>query len=189
MIKFPDIQKFHKLLSTLSINEKRLLYVAIIVVGLFLLDRLIISPIYNKISSLNKDTQTMETGIKRNLRILAQKERILTEVQNYKSFLSKEASDEEITTSFLKEIEELANKSSIYIIDMKPSGIKEERSKIKKYFINLNCEAEMEQIMAFMYSVENAPSLLSIEKYQISPKPKESAIAQCIMTIAKIVIQ
>ncbi|PIQ86101.1 MAG: hypothetical protein COV73_05065 [Candidatus Omnitrophica bacterium CG11_big_fil_rev_8_21_14_0_20_43_6] len=39
--------------------------------------------------------------------------------------------------------------------------------------INLNCEAQMEQLVNFMYNMENSSSLLSIEKYQLAPKAKD----------------
>ena len=46
----------------------------------------------------------------------------------------------------------------------------------------------MEQLVDFMYNIENSDKLLMIEKYQISPKSKESSVAKCAMSISKIVI-
>jgi Tfp pilus assembly protein PilO len=71
---------------------------------------------------------------------------------------------------------------------MKPSGLKEEKDNTKKYLVSLSCEGQMEQIMDFMYNVENSRKFLTIEKYQISPKTKESSVINCTMTISKIVI-
>nr|MBP7217054.1 hypothetical protein [Candidatus Omnitrophota bacterium] len=96
---------------------------------------------------------------------------------------------EEVLTVFLKEIEELANRSSLYVVDMKPQGVKEEKDGTRRYFITLNCEGQMEQIMDFMYNVENSKSLFTIEKYQVGPKSRESSIAQSSLTISKIAIR
>jgi Tfp pilus assembly protein PilO len=186
-MKIPKLKTLYNFVARLSKREKIIFYVAISFVSLTLLDRLIISPIYSKIKSLNKEIQERESSIKKNLHILAQKDRISSEITKYASFLSSAKSEEEETTSILKEIENLANKSSVYLVDMKPAGLKGIGTS-KKYLINLNCEAQMEQLSDFMYNIENSNELLTIEKYQISPKSKESSVVKCSMSIAKIIM-
>jgi Tfp pilus assembly protein PilO len=185
MLKFQAVYKF---LSKLSKREKAVLYAAAFFVLVSLLDRMIIFPIYAKIKSVNNEIRDKETAITTNLHMLSQKDRISSESRKYETYLRQVQTEEEGVTSLLKEIENLANKSSLYIVDMKPGGLKVDKDKIKKYLVNLNCEGEMEQIMDFMYNVENSKDLLTIEKYQISPKSKESSVAQCIITISMMVI-
>ena len=114
--------------------------------------------------------------------------RIEAEAKKYASFASKVEAEEEAMTAFLKEIEELANKSSLYVVDMKPQGVKEDKNKSIKYMITLSCEGQMEQVMNFMYNVENSSSLLTVERYQLGPKTRESSIAQSSMSISKIAV-
>ena len=181
------LQTIYASLAHLSKREKFIFYVAAIFISLATLDRLIVSPISSKIKSLNKDIEENESSIKNNLHILSQKDRILSESAKYTSFLSSNKTDEEEITSLLKEVENIANKASVYVTDMKPAPIKDLGSS-KKYLMNLNCEAQMEQIINFMYNIEDSSKLLVIEKYQISPKSKESGVAQVSMTISKTVI-
>lgn len=186
-MRVPKIQALYNFVAHLSKREKIIFYAAISFVSLTLLDRLIISPIYSKIKSLNEEVKEKESSIKKSLHILAQKERISSEIARYTSFLTSAKSEEEETTYLLKEIEGLANKAGVYLVDMKPGGLKDMGSS-KKYLINLNCEAQMEQLFDFMYNIENSNKLLTIEKYQIGPKSKESSIARCSMSIAKIIM-
>jgi hypothetical protein len=181
------IQQFYTFLARLSKKDKVIFYVTVTLVSLTLLDRLIVSPVFSKIKSLNKQIQDKETSIKVNLRILAQKDRILAESAKYGSFLgdSKNNADDQVT-SVLRDIENLANKSSVYLVDMKPGSIKEFGAS-KKILINLNCEAQMEQLVDFMYNIENSDSLLSIEKYQLAPKSKDSSVAKCSLAVYKVV--
>ncbi len=183
------IQLFYQFLSRLSKTEKIIFYTAVAFVVLALFDRLIVYPIYSKISSLSNEIKEKELAISNDLRIFAQKDRILNEAQKYESFLGSPQTDEEEVTLILKEIENIASKSSLYIVEMKPAGVKEDKKKIKRFVVNLTCEGQMEQMMGFMYSIENSNMLLTIEKYQISPKSKESSIVQCSITISKAVIQ
>jgi len=58
----------------------------------------------------------------------------------------------------------------------------------KKYSLSLTCEAQMEQLADFMYNIEMANQLLTIDKYEISPKAKESSVARCNITLSKIIL-
>ncbi|MFH0838764.1 MAG: GspMb/PilO family protein [Candidatus Omnitrophota bacterium] len=186
-MKMLKLQDVYTLLSRLSKREKTILYVALSVFTITLLDRLIIYPISSKIKSLNSEIQEKELAIKKNLRIWLKKDKILAESARYSEVFVFSKSDEEELTTVLKEIETLANRSSVYLIDMKPAGLKQVGSS-KRYMVNLNCEAQMEQLIEFMYNIENSNKILTIEKYQITPKARESSVAKCSMSIAKILL-
>lgn len=185
------VGKFRELfknLSRLSKRERVILYGCIVVLAVLFLDRLIVQPVYSSLHSLNTEIADKKAGIVRALRILAQKSRIEAEAAKFASFRQVQAPEEEIVTSLQKEITDIGNASSLYIVDMKPSGIKEEKGKIKKYMVTVTAEGQMEQVMAFMYAIENSTTMLTIEKYQLAPKSKESSIAQSTMTISKAVL-
>jgi Tfp pilus assembly protein PilO len=181
------IKSLSGIISRMNKKEKRIVYIAGFLLAILFLERLIIYPIYYRIKSFNKEIKDTELEIKKNLHIIAQKDKISKEKDAYASFLSRAKSEEEEISSILKEIEELANKSSIYLEDMKPAGTKIIDSN-KKYMINLNCEAQMEQLIDFMYNIENSSKLFAIEKYEINPKARDSSVAKCSMSISKISI-
>jgi len=189
-MKLPNLQILGALklfLGRLSKKEKIIFYVAVAIVALLILDRAIVSPVFSKVRSLNKEIQDKQAEIKKNLKILSQKERIISESTKYGSFLSDSTlGDDEQITLMLKELESLASRSSVYLVDMKPAGIKETGSS-KRILINLNCEAQMEQLVDFMYNMENSSSLISIDKYQLAPKTKDSSVAKCSITVYKVV--
>lgn len=174
-------------IGRLSKKERLILYLAICFVSLTLLDRSVISPIYSRIKSLNSEIKEREMTIKKNLRILAQEERIASEIAQYSTLLASAKFAGEDATALLKEIEDLANKSSVYLVNMRPAGSRSLGAS-SKLLINLNCEAQMEQLADFMYNIETSDKLLTIERYQISPKAKGSSVVTCSMTIAKIIM-
>ena len=186
MAKF-SLQQIYTILTHLSKRERLILNVAAFFVSMILLDRLIINPVSSKMRSLGQEIEDEKTAIKKNLRLVAQKDKISSESEKYNSYVSSSKSEEEEMTSILKEVENLANKSSVYLIDMKPGGLKESAS-TKKYLINLNLESQMEQLIEFMYNVESSNHLFIIEKYQVGPKSKESSVAKCSITISKTII-
>lgn len=186
-MKFLSLASLQAFLARLSKREKSVLYITSIVISLTLLDRLLIYPIFSKMEELAEEIADKEAGIKKSLHILTHKDRILAASVKYRTFIKRSKSEEEEMTTLLKEIEMLASDNSIYLIDMKPGGL-EETETTKKYLLNLNCEAQMKQLVDFMYNVEMSPKLLTIEKYKINPKSKDSSVARCSMSISKMVI-
>jgi hypothetical protein len=181
------LQILQKFLIRLSKKEKLLFYCAVFFVFLVLLDRLTISPIVSKMRSLDKEIRDKQAGLNKDLRILAQRERTINLKNKYASYLVSAKTEDEEMIAFLKETEKLANQNSISLVELKPAGAGKEGDS-KKYLVNLNCEATMEQLVSFIYSLENSDKLMNVDKYQITPRSKESNIVQCNIVISKIVL-
>jgi Tfp pilus assembly protein PilO len=182
----PQIQSVIAYISHLSKRERMIAYAVIVFISVAAMDRLIISPIFSKMKSLEGAISEKEANIKKSARIVSQKDRIAAESAKYSSFLTSALSEEEEMVSLLKELERIANASSVYLLDMKPVNVQNMGS-FKKYAITLNCESQMEQLVDFMYNIENSKKMLTIEKLQIGPKAKKSSIAKCGMTIYRVV--
>jgi len=174
-------------LSKLSKKEKALLSIAALVVFVLLLDRVIFRPILNKLKDLDTEIQNQKNTIKENLHITGQKDKTDKDIERYSSYIGKGQSSEKEMASLLQEIENLAAKFSISLIDIKPGGLEDEEI-IKKYRVDLNCEARMEQIINFIYEVETFSALLVVEKFDIRPKTKNSDILKFTMSIYKVII-
>ena len=186
-MKLPSLNQLQLYLARLSGREKTVFSAAILIVSLTALDRLVVFPIFSKMDELTAEIGEKESGIKKCLHILAHKDRILAAGIKYKTFIKSARSVEEEMTTFLKEIENLASQNSIYLVDMKPGGV-EEKAETKKYVPNLNCESQLEQLVEFMYSIERSDKLLTIERYKINPKSKESSVARTSISISKMVV-
>ena len=171
----------------LSKRERLVFYGAVLFCSLALFDNMLVKPLIDKFRMYNQDIAAKEAEIKRSLKILAQKDRIEKEMKKYEKLLVGMATEEQGMTSLLKEVEGMANRSSVYLIDIKPSGIKE-LGIAKKFQVNINYEAQMEQVVEFMHGIESSTKFLTIESFQIGPKSKDSSIARCNMIISKLII-
>ncbi len=180
-----DLQTISKKIANFSPRERMIFNLTAAFLFLMLLDRTVISPIFSQIDALNQEIKQEEAAIKKNLRLLAQKDAILAQSSKFEPYLNSSLSQDEEVTSMLKEIEDLANKNSVYLIDLKPGDIKQSGA-TKKYFINLSLEAQMDQLTVFMYGVESSDRLFTIEKYQIEPKSRESSVARSTMIISRV---
>ena len=170
-----------------SKRERLVLGLTFLVVMILLVDRLIVEPVFSKARLIDNQIRDEETAIKKSLHVLLRKDQISKESKEYEAFSVEAKNSEEEMTALLKEIEVIANKSSVSLLYVKP-GTTEENGGIKKYSASLECEAQMPEIASFFLSVESSLKLLQIEKYEIQPKNKESSIARCTVTISRTVL-
>jgi Tfp pilus assembly protein PilO len=168
-------------------RERLILIGTSLAVLVLFVDRMILGPVYSKVASLERQIRDEETAVKKSLLVLIDKERIIREGKEFMSFSVEAKNPEEEMTALLKEIQNIADKSSVALSYVKPGQVKSEKG-IKKYTANLECESQMEQIASFFHTVESSNRLLKVEKFEIQPKNRESSIARCTMTISRTVL-
>jgi hypothetical protein len=188
MIKAPKFTDILSKIQKLSRREKVVFYGALIIVSFALADRLIVRTFFGILTSLDKRIQDKDTQIKAGLRVMAQKARIELQYANYKSYLVTSKIENEEFTSILKMLDSLAPAQPGFdLVDMKPAGVKESVG-AKKYLVTLNCEGTMEKLAEFLYNIETATKLLTVEKFELTPKSKDTNLARCSLTISNLVL-
>ncbi|MFH1045531.1 MAG: type 4a pilus biogenesis protein PilO [Candidatus Omnitrophota bacterium] len=168
-------------------REKMIFYAIVFVLALVFLEQLILEPILGKMRALDQEIGTEEARIKKNLHILAQKDTLKKEIDYFDAYAGEQLSQEEQTVGLLQEIEEMANKTALYVIDIKAAGLSE-TEQLRKFLVKLNCEAQLQQLTNFFYDVESSKKLLKIEDFDIRPKTEGSSVVRCTITISKAVL-
>jgi Tfp pilus assembly protein PilO len=175
-----------QMLAKMSAREKIVFYCAVAFLSVAALDRLIIGPVASRMSQLDERIGVQTDMIKKNVRIVAEKDRVQAMAKEYSVYSHKAATNEEEVAYLLGEVERLARKASLYIVDMKPLGMTEDDTS-RKYSVDLNCEGQLEQLIGFMHEVESSSRLLVVESFNFSPKSKDSSVAKCNMRISNII--
>lgn len=179
-----DIKAFW---GRLNKKEKIVAYITIACVLIAFFDGFILKSIFSKVRSVEEEIKIKELQLKKDLKILARKDTITNDGQSYSVYSIEAKSQEEEISSVLREIEILASRAGVSLSDVKPEALKPEKI-IKRYSINLTCEANMEQLATFMFLIENSKILFTVDSYSITSKDKEKGILKCNMVISKIVI-
>lgn len=174
------------LFARMSKSEKMFFAVTVFFVGAALADRAMIAPIASRIQLLDEKINTQTELIKKNVRIVAEKDRVKATAKEFSVYSRKAATQEEEVAFLLGEVENLARKNSLYIVDMKPLAMQEDKGS-RKYSVDLNCEAQMDQLISFMHDVENSQKLFVVESFNITSKSKDSSIAKCNLRISNII--
>ncbi len=177
-----------QIITKLSKREKTVLTISIIFVLLALMDRAILHPIIDKMKSFEQEIKTTEFEMTKNVKILNLSKRIEKEEKRYASYIKEAGSEEEETAGLLRIVENLASKTNVYLVNLKPGGV-EKSGNVKKFVINVSCEGQMEKILSFMYEIESSEILMNIAAFTLNPKSKDSDINRCELLLNKIVIQ
>ncbi len=173
-------------LAKLNKREKLVFYCMVLFVTAAMVDRMVVGPVFSKIKVVDNRIRQETELIRKNARIVAEKDRVATISKQIGAYSRKTGSQEEEVAYLLGEVEKLARKTSLYIVDMKPLGVSED-SVSRKYSVDLNCEAQMEQIASFMHELESSSALFFVESFNISPKSQDSSVARVNMRISNVI--
>ncbi|OPX28141.1 MAG: hypothetical protein B1H08_06505 [Candidatus Omnitrophica bacterium 4484_171] len=182
-----NISQLSTVLDRFSRRERIIFYASVVFVALALIDRLLVSPALDKIASLESNITDKKEIIQKDLHFIYLKKGIEKEASSYAGYFKKEASYDEGMNAFLKLIEDIARRSSIDLLNIRPAGVKAEKG-IVKYYVDLNCRGRMEQIILFIYRIESAKKILTIDKVTISAQEEGSSVAQCRLTVSGLSI-
>lgn len=159
-----------KWLSKLSPKERRLLYLAVFVVSLFLIDRFILRNALNKIKTINAEIEEIGKQISNDQKYLLKEEQIKEEYQKYKTYLAPRAPINDVT-ELQKFITGIAEQNGF--TEIKTTSGKGLPSKITSCV--MSSTADMKKLTNFLYNLsdESQPVPLIIESFSLTPKEKE----------------
>ncbi|MFA6600053.1 MAG: hypothetical protein WC352_05690 [Candidatus Omnitrophota bacterium] len=183
-MKLIDFNKLAEHYQRMSKREKLILIVTATFVAIFLLDQVIIGPVYRTLRSVDRKIIDLEANIKQSIRLLGQKEQMMKEAEYYADFAHSAKSSEEGTLVLLKHIQEIASQVSVNLLYVKPAGGGPENKESNIYRVNLECEGQMDQIVNFFYAIENSKMLMQLEKFSLQPVAKGSSVIRCSATVA-----
>ena len=130
-------------LANLSKREKSLFYLVVTIILASLIYNFLLQPLGASWSQLNRQILDKEIHLKKNTRYLQQKDRVKSSYARYAGYIKRKGLDEEEMASLLNEVERQARASDVHIVNVKPKPIKE-LEYYKKYILEINCEAKME---------------------------------------------
>lgn len=174
-------------INRISKRERMVLYLGAAFLFLFFLDRFIFNPINQKIAQLNQEINLSQKRLAASLRNIQQKDAVIAQYDKYKAYVKSAGSDEEETAKVLGEIENVARKSSVYLMDIKPQAPKQTEF-YKKYSAEIEVEGKMDSIINFLYNLNSSQQLLRTEKLSLNPKEKDSQIIKALVLVSKFLV-
>jgi|GEM_PF-6652970 len=175
----------------MSSRERTLFYVTLITVGFFLIMRFIISPMRDKLSTLNSQIEQSKQEIDNDKTVLSREKAINDKYEKYKEYFREPKSDADMLGDLIKTVTELANNWSLVIVSNKPAIEEKDNKgvKTKYYVVSMETEGKMNQLVNFLYELNTKKRIIYIEKIELSPKVKRSDTLRASITIYETFIQ
>lgn len=173
-------------LANLSKRERILLYLAATFIFLSLFYSFALKPLSKKWNSLNQQVLSSEIELKRSLKYLNLKDEVEDIYQSYIGYIKKGSADEEEITILLNEVEKVARASGMHIANIRPEPVKDLEF-YKKYVLEMNCEATMENYIEFIYNLQKTAQLIRVEKLKLISQGKASPLLKARLLITKVV--
>ncbi len=172
----------------LSKKETIGLTIAFVILAVAFLDRLMIGPIRARFRAINQQIKISEKQLGSDIRNLRQKNIISEEYEKFFPFIhrSGSGSDEEEVAKILGEIESLARKSSVYLVDMKPRSKPQAMELHKQYTVEIEVEGQMEPLVNFIYQLNTSSQLLRIEMLRMNPTKNDTKTLTASMLITRV---
>ena len=186
-VSSPMMAKLKQLFSRLAKRERIILYVTVIFVFFGLMDGLVYKPIMRHFNELEEKIISQENELRKNIRYLAAREIILNRYSAYAAHAVTSGGDEEEIASLLNEIEELARKSGLSLVNMKPKPATTTEFG-KQYPLEVEMETQMAQLIKFIHGLHSSKYILGVKKLRLVPKGKQSAQVKGYLVINKTVI-
>jgi hypothetical protein len=174
-------------LAKLSPRQRRLVYVAAAILGVALLERVIYAPVSNRLYELDQEIVAKENQLRRNLRNLATREEVLQAYAPYTTHVSPTGSDEATTGRVLKEIEELARKSGLALVNVRPKPA----TKVdvgKQYPVEVELDTQMAPLIRFIHGLHGSKHLMRVKQLRLDPKGGRGPQVKVYLLINKSVI-
>ena len=156
--------------KVLSKREKIFLIAAIAIISFGVLFNFVISPVLDKISNLNREVEFNRVKLTKYSSLIKQKDLIQKKYASLPGGMDLSENSKDTLVDALSELESLAKKAGIRIIDIRPQAGKN-LDLYKEIFIDLRTEGTMEGYIKFIYNLQNSLSLLKIKRMQLNAKP------------------
>ena len=174
--------------SKLNEQEKKVFYVALVIVMLMVLDRMFLGPSLSKMKTYDEEIEQQRINIQRDLRFISYKNQIMEEDRALRPYYKNDyKTEEQIIAAFIKKVEMIATEANINLIKITPAESKE-RKGFTEYYANLECEGLLENIAAFMHAVDTSSDLLKITKVSFTLKRASGDEVVVGMEIAKMLM-
>ena len=177
----PDAKKSFRLTQ----KEKILAYAVIAVVVIFFFQKVILSGVFSKVHNISNQIKASEAELSLAMGIQSRKDTIEEDSKTYSAFLSTESvSDVKAVTDFLKEVEDIARRAGVSIVNLSPENQNKEAGEYKKIYASLRFESSPDQLFAFLDEVGKSKRLVKAEKLAISAKDEDATALRVDATMS-----
>ena len=164
--------------------ERWLLIAAVILGGLFFLDRVVFSGVRAKAQALRQEITTEEVNLRAGMGIQKRKDLIVRDRKQLAPYFLTLTDDRQILATFLKETERIAKDTGVTVIDFTPETVSDKPVETRMFRAKLRAEATNQEVLTFFSKIEQSQLLIRVEQFSLTPKDDQASTLRLETTIS-----
>jgi hypothetical protein len=179
-----------KLIAGVTLDRKTLLQAGGGLVLMVAVIAVVLGPVRGQFRSIEEESIDQERKLDNNLRVLSpmSKDVVVKDYRLYGDALRKKGSTTEERAAMLTEVELLAKQLKIELAATKPREPPRIDPDYEQYTVDLEFEAEMAQLVGFLYAVETSPRMLRVDRLVLDAKgARQPGVLKNTVVVSRVV--
>lgn len=169
---------------SLSPRERRIVLAALGVALLALFYQMVLEPFLKKWHSVSKEIRVTEVRLQKTQSLLGKEADLERLFKQYVGVsLEEKGGDEATLTAILQEVEAMAQRSGLKVLEMRPLS-QRKVSLFQERGLEVSAEGSASQFAQFVYALLDSPHSLKIEKLELYSKSEQDPLLRGILVVS-----
>lgn len=151
-------------------KEKTILYFVIAVIIFSVAFNVVVAPVLTDNRLLDSEIKATRSRLKKYTQLLSRRDYIQNQYNKLFEQFGDVGRPQDGALDGVSELEGLARAADVRLLEIRPQSSSKNRDFSKETLIDLRTEGAFGNYLKFIYSIENAPSLLKIKEFQLKSK-------------------
>ena len=170
-------------------RTRMLVYLTAGVILIFLFVNFFFPALGLKIKNIDKQIKLKEVELKSAINIQNKKEDIAADYKAYNGYLAEnKISEADMLAGFLKEVESIAQRTKVSIVNFTPGDQSREIGGNKVFYADARLEATPDQFYSFLNAIHASRLLIKVDKLVITAKDENASALRVDATISMTVL-
>ena len=172
----------------LTKREQRILVMCLMLVGSYGGYNWVYKPIEAKSLELQADIESQQKKLSESLRTVRKAGRVGRDYDHYLEKFKQNKTNEQVMSSILSEIEDVAGQLKLQIADLKPMRVKSGEY-YNRFSVSLTIDSEFKEIVQFLYQLQQDPHLFAVDELRFDKgAQRKTSVVKTRLTLSKILI-
>lgn len=174
-------------MASLSDRERNLFAVVVVLAAVYVSYQFFVVPMREREQSAEEQIQANQQLLNEKRRIIARGVAKTTNYEYYQNLFRQKGRNEQVMSSILKDIEEVARNYDIRIASLKPQRVNEEPL-YNEFSVSLNITTSFENSVNFLYQLQKRPYLFTVNEFYYDKKARQSDEINVRLILSKVLI-
>lgn len=160
----------------LTQREQKILIVFLVLAIIYVGAHALVRPLKERNVSLDQSIEAQQRKLDQGLRLIRRAEAVARKYEPYLKKFRQSKNNEQVMSSILAEIEEVAGGLNLRISNMRPNKVKKGEF-YNRFSVSLSLESDFPAMMNFLYILQNEPHIFHVEELHFEKGPAMNTTA------------